>query len=115
MKLNSLITGVTLFFIAHLLTFYQLNGQFINKWFRNNEYFVMACGAVLSIFYVYGTKYTVLGTNGLLWPARFIGFGIGMVIYAVMVSYHFNEGITNKTIVSLLLCVVLICIQVLWK
>ena len=75
----------------------------------------MACGAVLSIFYVYGTKYTVLGTNGLLWPARFIGFGIGMVIYAVMVSYHFNEGITNKTIVSLLLCVVLICIQVLWK
>jgi hypothetical protein len=57
----------------------------------------------------------VLGTNGLLWPARFIGFGIGMVIYAVMVSYHFNEGITNKTIVSLLLCVALICIQVLWK
>lgn len=115
MKLNDLFIGVILFFIAHLLTFYQLNGQFINKWFRNNEYLVMGFGAFLSIFYIYGTKYTVSGTNGLLWPARFIGFGIGMVIYAVMVSHHFDEGITNKTIVSLILCVGLICIQVLWK
>jgi len=115
MKINDLFIGISLFFIAHLLTFYQLNGQFINKWFQRNEFIVMGFGAILSIFYVWGTKYTVSGFNGLLWPARFIGFGIGMVIYALMVSYHFNEGLTTKTIVSLLLCLALITIQVIWK
>jgi len=53
--------------------------------------------------------------GGALWPARFIGFGVGMIIYAIMVGYHFNEGMNVKTVVSLGLSLVLICIQVLWK
>jgi hypothetical protein len=115
MKINDLTTGVLLFFIAHLLTFYQLNGQFINKWFVRHEWIVISMGAVLSFFYVWGTKYTVSGTGGLLWPARFLGFGIGMLLYAVLVGYHFNEGINTKTIISLILCLILICIQIFWK
>jgi len=53
--------------------------------------------------------------GGLFWPSRFIGFGVGMIIYALGVVYFFKEGITTKTLVSLSLCVILICIQVLWK
>ena len=53
--------------------------------------------------------------GGLLWPARFIGFGVGMIIYAIMLNHHFSEGINNKTWVSLGLALILICIQVLWK
>jgi hypothetical protein len=117
MKLNSLLLGLVCFVIAHVFTFYQLNGQFLKStdWFRKNEIVVAAFGMVLSFFYIWGTKYTVDGMDGLLWPARFIGFGIGMVIYALFVNYHFNEGISAKTGVSLLLAVLLICIQVLWK
>ena len=115
MRFNDLLTGMFLFGIAHTLTFYQLNGQFIWKSFQKHEWLVILSGAILSIFYVLGTKYAVSGTGGLLWPARFIGFGIGMLLYAVLVNYHFNEGITPKTVVSLFLCLCLICIQVLWK
>jgi len=117
MKIYDLLLGMLCFSGAHLFTFYQLNGQFLKStdWFRNNEFWVAAFGIILSYFYMYGTKFTVSGTDGLLWPARFIGFGIGMLIYAVLVNYHFNEGITTKTIVSLLLCVSLIGIQFLWK
>jgi predicted branched-subunit amino acid permease len=99
------------------LTFYQLNGQFLKStdWFRKNEIIVAACGMILSFFYIWGTKYTVAGVGGLLWPARFIGFGIGMIIYAIFIGFHFNEGITPKTIVSLCLALLLVCIQVLWK
>jgi hypothetical protein len=114
-KLNNLILGVILFFVAHFLTFYQLNGQFFSKWFQKNEWIVIASGSILSIFYVLGTKYTVMGTDGLLWPARFIGFGIGMLLYAFLVSYHFDEGISIKTLISLLLCILLISIQLFWK
>ena len=67
------------------------------------------------IFYIWGTKYTVGAFEGLLWPARFIGFGIGMIIYALGVLFFFIEGITPKTFISLILCVILISIQVLWK
>ena len=91
-------------------------GQFLKTdWFRKNEFIVAAAGIVLSYFYIWGTKYTVSGTDNLLWPARFIGFGVGMVIYAAFVSYFFKEVFSSKTLVSLVLALILICIQVLWK
>jgi hypothetical protein len=116
MLYKDLIIGVFMFFIAHVLTFFQLNGQFFkNEWFRKNEIIVAAAGVILSFFYIWGTKYTVSGFGGLLWPARFIGFGVGMIIYALGVNYFFSEGINTKTMVSLSLALILICIQVLWK
>ena len=69
----------------------------------------------VALLMIWGTKHIVEGFDGLLWPARFVGFGLGMVIYAAGVSYYFNEGISAKTLISLLLSIVLICIQVLWK
>ena len=114
MNIN-LLYGILFFIIAHIGAFFQLNGQFRWDWFKNNEWVIAACGFILSFFYIWGTKYTVQGVEGLLWPSRFIGFGIGMVIYALGVSYFFGEGITTKTAISLGLCLILICIQVFWK
>lgn len=116
-KTSDLMLGMLSFLVAHILTFYQLNGQFLKStsWFRDNEYLVAAAGIILSFFYIWGTKHTVAGMDGLLWPARFIGFSIGMFIYAIMVNYHFSEGINTKTWVSLGLCLALISIQVFWK
>ena len=114
--IKDLFIGIGAFFIAHVLTFYQLNGQFLKTdWFRKNEFIVAACGIVLSFFYIWGTKYAVSGMGGLLWPARFIGFGVGMIIYAVGVWYFFSEGINMKTTISLGLAILLIAIQILWK
>ena len=116
MALRDMLLGLFCFSMAHILTFFQLNGQFFKTdWYRKNEILVAAAGIILSFFYIWGTKYTVSGFEGLLWPARFVGFSIGMVVYALGVSYFFKEGITNKTFVSLALCVVLVAIQVLWK
>ena len=116
MKFGDLFLGIFLFSCAHFLTFFQLNGQFLKTdWFRNNEFWVAAAGIILSYFYMYGTKFTVAGTDDLLWPARFIGFSIGMFLYVIMVNYYFDEGMNAKTIVSLIICFILIAIQVFWK
>ena len=116
MKYHDLLIGILAFLAAHILAFFQLNGQFFKMdWFRKNEIIVAAFGFILSFFYIWGTKYAVSGFNGLLWPARFIGFGVGMIIYAIGVSYFFNEGITTKTAISLVIALLLIAIQVLWK
>jgi hypothetical protein len=50
-----------------------------------------------------------------MWPARFIGFGVGILVYALFVGIFFKEGITLKTVTSLLLSLSLIFIQVFWK
>ena len=114
-KTTALILCVTLFLLVQVVTWFQLNGQFLWKSFVKNEWLVAASGIVLSFFYIWGTKYTVDAFNGLLWPGRFIGFGVGMVIYAIMVSYFFNEGINLKTMTSLILATGLVCVQVFWK
>ena len=111
----SLLIGIFWFILGHVAVFFQLNGQFKWNWFKQNEFILALCGVIISFFYIWGTKYTVEGMDGLLWPTRFIGFGIGMIVYAIMVSYFFNEGITNKTLISLIVSVLLILIQIMWK
>ena len=115
MDVIKLITGIFWFTLGHIFVFFQLNGQFKWDWFKKNEFIVASSGLIISYFYIWGTKYTVGAFDGLLWPARFVGFSIGMVIYALGVSFFFKEGITNKTLVSLILCFMLVIIQVVWK
>jgi hypothetical protein len=115
MDVTKFIMGVGWFMLAHIAVFFQLNGQFKWEWFKENTLMLALCGIPISFLYIWGTKYTVEGFDGMLWPARFIGFSVGMVVYAFGVSFFFKEGITNKTFVSLLLCVALVAIQVFWK
>jgi len=114
-KMEYLLIGIFWFILGHIAVFFQLNGQFKWEWFAKNEWAVALFGLIISFFYIWGTKYTVAGMDGLLWPTRFIGFGIGIIIYAIMVSYYFGEGFTTKTLVSIALSLILICIQAFWK
>jgi len=114
-KMDYFLLGIFWFTLGHIAVFFQLNGQFKWDWFVKNEWALASAGLVISFFYIWGTKYTVLSFDGLLWPARFVGFGIGMIIYALGLLVFFKEGITPKTFISLVICVILICIQVLWK
>ena len=110
-----LILGLLFFLGAHLVTWFQLNGQFIWEWFKHNNFILALCGIPISYLYIYATKYTVQHFDGIMWPARFIGFGVGILVYALFVGIFFKEGITLKTVTSLLLSLSLIFIQVFWK
>jgi hypothetical protein len=109
MNIEKLLIGIFWFVIGHICVFVQLNGQFKWDWFKKNEIIVASTGLIISYFFIWA------GMEGLLWPTRFIGFTIGMVIYALGVSYFFKEGITIKTWVSLFLCFILISIQIIWR
>jgi len=110
-----LIYGLLFFLGAHLVTWFQLNGQFVWGWFEKNTFLLALFGVPISYLYIYGTKYTVEHFEGIMWPARFIGFGVGILVYALFVGIFFKEGITLKTLTSLLLSLSLIFIQVFWK
>ena len=114
--MNQLVIAILLFTLGQSLIWVQTNGQFLWKWFDKNPFILsITFGTIISYIFIFATKYVVNHFDGLLWPGRFIGFGIGMVVYAIFTSYFFNEGITMKTAVSLSLCLLLITIQVFWK
>ena len=112
---RSVIMGVGVFLFVHVLTWFQLNGQFFNEWFKNNNFILALFGIPISYLYIYGTKYCYQGFGGLVWPGRFIGFACGMVVFAVLASLVLGEGMTTKTYVSLALATALVAVQVLWK
>lgn len=115
MNIKSILLTIFWFTLAHIAVWFQLNGQFLWPWFRKNEWVIASSGVIISFFYIWGTKYGVHGFGGLFWPTRFLGFSIGILIYGILVGIFFNEGINAKTLISLVLCVLLIGIQVLWK
>jgi len=112
---KSILMGLMWFFIAHVAVWFQLNGQFKWDWFKNNEWILALFGVPIAFLYLWGTKHAVNGFDGLLWPGRFIGFGVGMVVYAICTGYFFNEGISPKTMVSLGLSGLLISVQLFMK
>ncbi len=110
-----LLLGITFFALAATITWFQLNGQFIWKSFKENTFLVVLLGIPISYCYIWATKYTVESMDGVMWPTRFIGFGIGVVVYAILVGIFFNEGINLKTSISLALSILLILIQIFYK
>ena len=72
MVLKELLLGCFYFLLGHILVWYQLNGQFLWKSFRDHEWAVAAAGFIISFFFIWGTKHTVAAMDGLLWPAIFI-------------------------------------------
>jgi hypothetical protein len=113
--MKNILIGMLFFLLAQGTTWFQMQGQFIWEFFKKNPLIISLLGIPISYLFIMATKYTVEGSDGLLWPSRFIGFGIGIIVYGILVSVYFNEGINPKTLISLLLSIIIICIQVLWK
>ena len=104
-----------MYFVTHIIIWFQVNLQFIWPWAKENPWTMSALGLPISYVLIIATKHIVTGFEGLLWPGRLVGFSLGMVVFAVLTSHFMNEGLTPKTIVSLVLATSLVAIQILWK
>jgi len=113
--MNKLIAAFLLFFLGQTLIWVQTNGQFVWPWFKEHPILLAIFGVPISYLLIISTKYMVAGFNGLLWPGRLVGFSLGMIVFAILTAYLLNEGLTSKTIVSLVLATSLVLIQILWK
>ena len=54
MKYQELLIGILAFTGAHILTFFQLNGQFKWEWFKSNELLVAVSGVIISFLLYLG-------------------------------------------------------------
>jgi hypothetical protein len=115
MNLQGIAFGFLLFLIGQAMIWFQTNSQFIWQWPKDNPALMALCGIPISYILIIATTHVVNGFEGLLWPGRLVGFGSGMIVMAILTWSMMGEGISTKTLVSLILAVVLVLIQILWK
>ena len=114
--MKDLLLGLGYFAVGHILIWFQTNGQFKWEWFANNPLILsIVGGTIISYTFIMGTKYAVEHFDGLLWPGRFMGFALGISSFAILSWWFMGEGISWKTLSSLLLSLVIITIQLFWK
>jgi len=114
--MSKLLLAFLLFFLGQTLIWIQTNGQFVWVWFKRHPFLLaITMGSTVSYILIYATKLVVEHYDGLLWPGRFIGFGSGIISFTFLTWYFLGEGVTTKTLVSLVLAICLILIQLFWK
>lgn len=113
---SALLTGALFMAAAQTTAWLQLNGQFIWQWCKEHPWLMIILPSVpISFFYLYATKYLVASFDGALWPGRFISFGVGVMVFALLAYWLNNEPMNGKTLASLGIAMTLIGIQILWK
>ena len=114
--MSKLFLGVLFFGIGQIIIWYQTNGQFLNKWAKDHPLMMsLIFGTLISYNFILGTRYIVEHFDGQLWPGRLVGFAIDIISFAIFTSIFMGESINTKTTISLILAIILVCIQVFWK
>jgi len=108
--------GSAFLFISQLLVWFQIYAPVKIEWFKDRaSWFPYIMAIPISFMFIKGVDYVVLGTGGVMWPSRIIGFCLGIISFAFLTSYFNDEPITLKTTICILLCVCILAIQMLWK
>jgi hypothetical protein len=108
--------GIIFFALANILGFFNMNLQFMSKWWADRPLLTtMVFCAPISYLFLLGTKYIVVDT-GQYWPSKLIAYSVSTTIYAILTWIILKEGFLEpKTLVSLVLCFIIVAIQIFWK
>jgi len=114
MDKSKLLIGIVFGILAQILTFFQLQGQLKYSWFKNNYWLVVLMGIPISMLFMYSVKNMVISYNGQMWPSRLIGFSVGAIVFTYLSWYLFDEPLTLKTVICLVLSVAILAIQIVF-
>ena len=114
--MNKLLLTILCFGIGQTIVWFVTNAQFLSKWAAAHPWFMsLVISGPTTYLFLMGTKYSAEYFYGLIWPGRFIGFGLGMMSFAILTYVLMNETMTMKTWLSIGLALILVCIQIFWK
>ena len=112
--MNTLL-GIFYGFLAQIITFIQLQGNIKYNWYQKYPATILAVAIPISWLFIKSVEHLVKAYNGEIWPSRLIGFAVGIIVFGLMSYFLFNEAITHKTTVCLLLAATILGIQIFWK
>lgn len=115
MNLKYLIIAIGLFIVCQTSIWFQINSQFLFEWCRKNPFILALAGVPISVISILGTKYGAMAFGGNLWPQRFLGFSIGIVLFSVLSYLCLGETMTLKTWICLGLAFGIMMVQAFMK
>lgn len=114
-NVSNLLIGIFFGLLAQIATFYQLQGPMKYEWFKNHYWLTVLMGIPISMMFMLSVKNMILAFDGQMWPSRLIGFSIGAMVFTYMSWMLFNEPLTLKTFVCLMLAFGILMVQLFWK
>lgn len=110
-----ILLGAAVTVVAQVGAWFQHNLQFKYPKYDESWWGMYVISVPLTYVFILATKYNVWGYGGSIWGARFVGFAIGMIVYAILIQLFFGEKFTTKIAVQLILCFVILGVQSFWK
>jgi hypothetical protein len=98
--------------IGNVFVWFQINGQLVWKTFQNNNLALCLAGVPIAYLFIKATEWGYQGFGEKLWPLRIMSIVIGMTVFSLMTGIILHEVPDTKTIMSLILCVIVLAIQV---
>ena len=115
MNTKLLLLGFTYFIIGQLVIWFQSHLQFISSWAKTHPILMALPGVAVSYVSILATRNLAEAFDGLLWPSRLIGFGIGIVIFSSLTWILLGENINMKSAICVILALCILLIQMFWK
>lgn len=110
--MKNLYIALVLIAFSQIIVYLQLQGQFFSNWIKTHPWLMSLLGIPISLILIEYTKRSALYFNGEVWPGRLIGYAVGIIVFTALSYAIFNEPLTNKTIVCLILSSIIVAIQV---
>ena len=107
--------GFIYFVLSATAIWFQTHAQFFNEWSKDNAILVAIPGFVISYWSIKATENIAEVYDGAVWPARLIGFGIGIILFSILTWVILGEKIEIKSAVCVLLAFCILIIQLFWK
>ena len=110
-----LVLGVIYFIIGQVLIWFQSHLQFFSNWSKDNPLLIAVPGVIVSYVSILATKTLAEAYDGLVWPSRLIGFGIGIILFSFLTWILLGEKIEIKSAICVILAFCILLIQLYWK
>ena len=107
-----ILVSILLAVLGNIVVWFQLNGQLKWEFMRNNMFLVCLVGMPVSYIFYKVTEYGYLGL-GSLWGVRFLVYAASYLVFPFLTYWVLGEGLTIKTIISIILSLIIILIQLI--
>jgi multidrug transporter EmrE-like cation transporter len=115
MSLSKVLIATIVMILGQIGSFMQLQGAIKYGWYEKYMWIILLSSVPISYLYIVAVRMYVDGFEGQIWPSRLIGFALGIMVFTIMSILLFNEHMTTKNAICLVLSFSVVLIQLFWK
>jgi len=115
MNIKNILIGIILCTFGQIASFMQLQASVKFGWDKKYILILLICSVPISWIYIKSVHFFIDGFDGLIWPSRLLGFGVGIIVFTTMSYFIFKEPFTLKNSLCLSLAAIIILIQLYMK